>query len=216
MCGESLHCGQSVSRLKFSKLLDSFRLRNCRSGLCQGFKTHDFSRLCAIDYCFKLSPSPDCVMLFFDDHLLSSLKQFWKQVHITKSKGFAKPAVNLCSRNNAIVTSLNKPSCSKFAWAKICHCAFPQHTTIIALTRVAQVTKLIEESRLFSSESTMDSEKVLDWLVDNKILSISLDGNIDHSQYCDKIRRVVEFIGDKLSSDELALLWKLQVSLSCL
>jgi len=62
----------------------------------------------------------------------------------------------------------------------------------------------------------MDSEKVLDWLVDNKILSISLDGNIDHSQYCDKIRRVVEFIGDKLSSDELALLWKLQVSLSCL
>ena len=60
-------------------------------------------------------------------------------------------------------------------------------------------------------DSAIDKEKILEWLVENTVLSISLDGHIDQSQYCDKIKKVVEFIGDKLNSDELAQLWKLQV-----
>nr|CAB3267565.1 ubiquitin carboxyl-terminal hydrolase 48-like [Phallusia mammillata] len=79
------------------------------------------------------------------------------------------------------------------------------------MNALKEVTKLIDETNQFTvTDTTIDRDKILDWLVDTKLLSISLDGHIDQSQYCDKIRKVVEFIGDKLSSDELALLWKLQ------
>ena len=61
-------------------------------------------------------------------------------------------------------------------------------------------------------DTALGKEKVLEWLVDKNVLRISLEGHIDQSQYCDKIRTVVQFIGDKLSADELTLLWKLQVS----
>ncbi|CAK8688756.1 unnamed protein product [Clavelina lepadiformis] len=79
------------------------------------------------------------------------------------------------------------------------------------MNALKEVVKLIEESESYlMKDSAIDKEKILEWLVENTVLSISLDGHIDQSQYCDKIKKVVEFIGDKLNSDELAQLWKLQ------
>jgi len=36
-------------------------------------------------------------------------------------------------------------------------------------------------------------------------------GNIDQVQYCDKIKNIVEFLGTRLSEDELTKIWKMQV-----
>ena len=36
-------------------------------------------------------------------------------------------------------------------------------------------------------------------------------GNIDQAQYCDKIKGIVDFLGSRLSVDELAMIWKIQV-----
>ena len=36
-------------------------------------------------------------------------------------------------------------------------------------------------------------------------------GNIDQVQYCDKIKNIVDFLGVKLSIDELTKIWEMQV-----
>lgn len=41
-------------------------------------------------------------------------------------------------------------------------------------------------------------------------LSVPL-GNLHQSQYCDRIKVLVEFLGTKLSLDELTTIWKMQV-----
>ena len=38
-----------------------------------------------------------------------------------------------------------------------------------------------------------------------------LAGNLHQSQYCDRIKVLVEFLGTKLSLDELTTIWKMQV-----
>ena len=43
-------------------------------------------------------------------------------------------------------------------------------------------------------------------------MSCCIPGNIDQAQYCDKIKGIVDFLGTDLSSDELTMIWKMQVS----
>lgn len=38
-------------------------------------------------------------------------------------------------------------------------------------------------------------------------------GNIDQAQYCDKIKGLVDFLGSELSTEELNMIWKMQVHL---
>uniref|UniRef100_A0A2C9KAF6 Ubiquitinyl hydrolase 1 n=1 Tax=Biomphalaria glabrata TaxID=6526 RepID=A0A2C9KAF6_BIOGL len=81
------------------------------------------------------------------------------------------------------------------------------------MNALKEVTKLIDElgSRTFKSSAIVIPEsKLLDWLVENKVLSIALEGNIDQAQYCDKIKGIVDFLGSKLSLDELSMIWKMQ------
>jgi len=82
-----------------------------------------------------------------------------------------------------------------------------------------EISKAVEEiSNVNSCKQTevdtsnlyIPEEKFADWLTTQQILSISLDSHIDQSQYSDKIRVLVEFIGDRLSMDELTQLWRLQ------
>lgn len=60
---------------------------------------------------------------------------------------------------------------------------FPLTATISELmpdyfyTFVSQVTKLIEESTVSKSvKNAIDTDKLLDWLVENSVLSIALEG----------------------------------------
>ena len=40
-------------------------------------------------------------------------------------------------------------------------------------------------------------------------------GNIDQVQYCDKIKNIVDFLGTRLSDEELMKIWKMQVCHAC-
>ena len=79
------------------------------------------------------------------------------------------------------------------------------------------MTKLIDDSQSFSTKikkNAMESDKILDWLLSNNVLIVALDSHIDQSQYCDKMRTIVEFIGDSMSMEELSHMWQMQVSIS--
>ncbi|CAL1268833.1 unnamed protein product [Larinioides sclopetarius] len=74
-----------------------------------------------------------------------------------------------------------------------------------------EVMKLIDDSSsMRSSKIAIDSESLLNWLAENEILSIALEGNIDQVQYTDKIKVIVEFTGHRLSLDELTKIWRMQ------
>uniref|UniRef100_A0A8C4R0F6 ubiquitinyl hydrolase 1 n=1 Tax=Eptatretus burgeri TaxID=7764 RepID=A0A8C4R0F6_EPTBU len=74
-----------------------------------------------------------------------------------------------------------------------------------------EVSRLIEQS--WASRPIRGSVKqdaLLDWLADNSILSIALEGNIDQAQYCERIRGIVEVMGSRLSLEEISVIWKMQ------
>ncbi|XP_064415907.1 ubiquitin carboxyl-terminal hydrolase 24 isoform X2 [Latimeria chalumnae] len=77
------------------------------------------------------------------------------------------------------------------------------------MNSLKEVTKLIEDS-CKSLKIAIDTDRLLDWLVENSVLSIALEGNIDQAQYCDRIKGIIELLGSKLSLDELTKIWRIQ------
>lgn len=91
-------------------------------------------------------------------------------------------------------------------------------------------------------KNAIDTDKLLDWLVENSVLSIALEGksvlqnmfechsylrylahihklfllagNIDQAQYCERIKGIIELLGSKLSLDELTKIWRIQVKIN--
>ncbi|KAG2461370.1 UBP24 hydrolase, partial [Polypterus senegalus] len=81
------------------------------------------------------------------------------------------------------------------------------------MNSLKEVTKLIEDSTVTKSvKNAIDSDRLLDWLVENSVLSIALEGNIDQAQYCERIKGIIELLGSKLSLDELSKIWRIQAS----
>jgi ubiquitin carboxyl-terminal hydrolase 9/24 len=71
---------------------------------------------------------------------------------------------------------------------------------------------LIESSNTNVSKITIREEQLSEWIVSQQILSLAVEGNIDQSQYCEKIKSIVEFIGDRIKNEEISALWNMQVS----
>ncbi|XP_026201108.1 ubiquitin carboxyl-terminal hydrolase 24 isoform X6 [Anabas testudineus] len=83
------------------------------------------------------------------------------------------------------------------------------------MNSLKEVTKLIEESTVSKTvKNAIDTDKLLDWLVENSVLSIALEGNIDQAQYCERIKGIIELLGSKLSLDELTKIWRIQAGQS--
>ena len=80
-----------------------------------------------------------------------------------------------------------------------------------ALKEVVRLTEEPYQSATKGVKSPIPAERVADWLVSNKVLSIALGGNLHQSQYCNKIQSIVEFLGTKLSLDDLSSIWEMQV-----
>ncbi|XP_062568779.1 ubiquitin carboxyl-terminal hydrolase 24-like [Saccostrea cucullata] len=80
------------------------------------------------------------------------------------------------------------------------------------MNALKEVTKLIEDSTSNKvSKTAIDYKTILNWLVENKVLSIALEGNIDQVQYCEKVKGIVDFLGSEITTEELAMIWKMQV-----
>ncbi|KAM6962810.1 ubiquitin carboxyl-terminal hydrolase 24 isoform 2-T2 [Aplochiton taeniatus] len=83
------------------------------------------------------------------------------------------------------------------------------------MNSLKEVTKLIEESTVSKTvKNAIDTDRLLDWLVENSVLSIALEGNIDQAQYCERIKGIIELLGSKLSMDELTKIWRIQAGQS--
>ncbi|CAF0802298.1 unnamed protein product [Brachionus calyciflorus] len=83
------------------------------------------------------------------------------------------------------------------------------------MNSLKEICKLIENSKTSLKEVEIISEVDLsEWLVNEKVLSLAIEGNIDQAQYCDKIKIIVEFIGDRISQDEIKTLWSMQFNKS--
>ncbi|XP_064477292.1 ubiquitin carboxyl-terminal hydrolase 24-like isoform X2 [Ornithodoros turicata] len=79
-----------------------------------------------------------------------------------------------------------------------------------------ELIKLIEDcASTNSSRAAIDAEQLLDWLTENRVLSLTLESNIDQVQYMDKIKGIIEFIGPRLSLDELTKIWDMQDKQNC-
>ena len=72
-----------------------------------------------------------------------------------------------------------------------------------------EVSRLIEEAEKQRSRHSISQDAVLEWISSNKVLSLALEGNIDQVQYTDRIKAIVEFLGPRLSSEELTNIWGL-------
>ena len=72
-----------------------------------------------------------------------------------------------------------------------------------------EVSRLIEEAEKARTKHCMSQDAVLEWMSANKVLSVALEGNIDQVQYTDRIKAIVEFLGPRLSAEELTNIWNL-------
>jgi len=72
-----------------------------------------------------------------------------------------------------------------------------------------EVSRLIEEAEKARSKHCISQDAVLEWMSLNKVLSVALEGNIDQVQYTDRIKAIVEFLGPRLSAEELTNIWNL-------
>lgn len=60
----------------------------------------------------------------------------------------------------------------------------------------------------------LNEDYLSEWLVNEKVLSLAIEGNIDQAQYCNKIKCIIEFIGDRKSEYKIRVLWSIQFNTS--
>ena len=103
------------------------------------------------------------------------------------------------------------------------------------MNSLKEICKLIESTRNTNSPIVIGEDFLSVWLIENRILSLAVEGerffiwfslylvlahknfyqgNIDQSQYCEKIKTIVEFISEKISNDEIRALWNMQFNKS--
>ena len=84
------------------------------------------------------------------------------------------------------------------------------------MNALKEVSRLIDESKAASSSGVrfatgaaaagnhIGIDQVVEWMAENRVLSVALEGNIDQVQYTDRIKSIVEFLGTRLSNEELS------------
>ncbi|ELW67984.1 Ubiquitin carboxyl-terminal hydrolase 24, partial [Tupaia chinensis] len=156
---------------------------------------------------------PDLVTIV-DDLRLDILLRMLKSPHFSAKMNSLKEG-GICHVAEIVAMANCQVSDAKFAVTAegLTHGLFLSSSIVFggcALIGV-RVTKLIEDSTLSKSvKNAIDTDRLLDWLVENSVLSIALEGNIDQAQYCDRIKGIIELLGSKLSLDELTKIWKIQ------
>ncbi|EDO44319.1 predicted protein, partial [Nematostella vectensis] len=80
------------------------------------------------------------------------------------------------------------------------------------MNSLKEVCKLIDDSEKCKNvKISISQEAIAKWLVDNRVLSVAFESNLHQTQYCDRLKVVVEFLGNRLTLDELTTIWKMQL-----
>lgn len=73
--------------------------------------------------------------------------------------------------------------------------------TLHFVYNLKEVVKLVEEAESISTtkkSSMIPSDYLAEWLSHHKVLSVALEGNIDHAQYTDRIKGNLNLIEIKM------------------
>lgn len=63
---------------------------------------------------------------------------------------------------------------------------------MVILNIYQEVSKLVEEAESTNAKkSSIPGNKLAEWLSDHQVLSVALEGNIDHVQYTDRIKGIL-------------------------
>ena len=85
------------------------------------------------------------------------------------------------------------------------------------MNSLKEICKLIENSKSYTnsnSKISLSEENLTKWIVENRILSLAVEGNIDQSQYSEKLKTIVEFIAECITNEEISTLWSMQVKIN--
>ncbi|XP_065657355.1 ubiquitin carboxyl-terminal hydrolase 24 isoform X3 [Hydra vulgaris] len=58
--------------------------------------------------------------------------------------------------------------------------------------------------------NVLQYDVIMKWMLDNKVLSVAFSNILHQSQYCEKLKKVVEFVCTKISLEELTTIWSMQ------
>ena len=78
-----------------------------------------------------------------------------------------------------------------------------------------EVSRLIDESDRGKYQTgrrgiiSISSQHLASWMAQNRVLSVALDGNLDQSQYAERLKAIVEFLGVRLGKEDLDRMWHL-------
>ena len=79
------------------------------------------------------------------------------------------------------------------------------------MNSLKEMCRLIDVSKsVQNNPASVGEEELTAWLVEEKILSLAIEGNLDQAQYCDKLKTIVEFLANKINTDEINSLWQMQ------
>ena len=85
-------------------------------------------------------------------------------------------------------------------------------TRMNGLKEVSRLIEESEQSHLYGRHRhivNISSDELVDWMAENSVLSVALEGNIDQVQYTDRIRSIFNFLCPKLGKEDLEKIWRL-------
>ena len=57
----------------------------------------------------------------------------------------------------------------------------------------------------------MTSLRLQQWMVENDVLAIALEGNLHQAQYCERLKKLMEILVPELTPEKLTKIWNIQV-----
>ncbi|CAG0890134.1 unnamed protein product [Cyprideis torosa] len=80
------------------------------------------------------------------------------------------------------------------------------------MTALKELMRLLEQCQISNSNHRdhFNEALLVSWLEKNHVLMLTLDGNIDNVHYCDRLRKILDALGDRLSLQEIAKMWQMQ------
>ncbi|CAL4091223.1 unnamed protein product, partial [Meganyctiphanes norvegica] len=74
------------------------------------------------------------------------------------------------------------------------------------MNALKELARLIEDGQRRHG-NVIDADIIQEWMTNKRVLSLALEGNLDQVQYTDRMKELVEFMGPKMTSEDLTRIW---------
>ena len=212
--------GSSYNKDSYGWLVDLINMFGDKKGFhAIQEKFEKSEKLSAREMSSLLQPLANCANLILRDtahtHLSSCMDHAFKYIENLGEQELKSKDINfisdLCSCLKILCSSFwpqHAMDCDKARFDIINRMLKTPHFNC-RMNGLKEVSRLIEEAENSRNRQGVSHEAVMEWMSSNKILGVVLEGNIDQVQYTDRIKAIVEFLGPRLSSEELTNIWNL-------